>query len=297
LAAPIQNIWQVAYLTLARQAVRDGILNILTGHGGDEWLCVTPLLAADLIKRGALIELARFFGTLRRSSAVPTLPLARTVLWRCGLRPLACLAVHRFMPNAVDARRPKRVLAGDPLWVAPDREIRAEQRRRVEGALTCLNPLNGFYLRELRTSLDHPIVSWDLEERYELGRRIGIRFLHPYWDPDVVEMLCRTPPHILLEGGRTKGMVRATLARRFPGLELERQRKVSATSFYRSLLLREGQALADAAGHFPSLSELGIVNGKLMHDTVQRDLTQPGQQVHFAWEAVNVEIWSRLQHG
>jgi hypothetical protein len=273
------------------------VRNILSGHGGDEWLCVTPLLAADLIARGALVELARFFGTLRRSSSVPTLALARTVLWRCGLRPLACLALHRFMPDAVDVRRPNRVLAANPLWVAPDRELQAEQRRRVEGALTCLDPPNGFYRRELRTSLDHTIVSWDLEERYELGRGIGVRFLHPYWDPDVVEMLCRTPPHILLEGGRTKGMVRRTVARRFPALALERQRKVSATSFYRSLLLREGQALADAAGHFPSLSGLGIVDGKMTRDTVRRDLQQPGPQIHFAWELVNLEIWSRLHHG
>ena len=57
-------------------------------------------------------------------------------------------------------------------------------------------------------------------------------------------------------------LVRGTLARRFPNLELDRQRKVSATSFFQSLLASELPALANAAGNFPVLSGLGVLDGK-----------------------------------
>ena len=46
---------------------------ILTGQGGDEWLTVTPYLSADLMRRGAFVELAQFFGMLRRSFQLPRL--------------------------------------------------------------------------------------------------------------------------------------------------------------------------------------------------------------------------------
>ena len=115
----------------------------------------------------------------------------------------------------------------------------------------------------MHAGLDHTLTSWELEEQYELGKRLGIRFLHPFWDPDVVEMLYRTPPSILNEGGVSKGLVRGALARRFPALGFERQRKVAATSFYRSLLRREGPSLAGEAGDFPALAELGIINNRM----------------------------------
>ena len=292
-AAPLLNTWEPAYLALARRARLDGVRTILTGEGGDEWLTVTPYLSADLIRRGALVELAQFFGTLRRSYQLPPLALARNALWRCGLRPLAGLTLHRLMPEVHQAWRLERQLAGDPIWVAPDRELRAEQRRRAAAAMTPPDPPQGFYFRELRTGFEHTLMSWESEERYEVGKRIGVRFLHPFWDPDVVEMLCRTPPRILNEGGRTKGLVRQTLARRFPALGLERQRKVLATSFFQSLLLREGPALADAAGDFPALSALGLVDGRATSAFVREELKQPGPRTRRIWLPLNLEMWIR----
>ena len=65
------------------------------------------------------------------------------------------------------------------------------------------------------------------------------------------------------------------MAKRFPGLGLERQRKVLATSFFQALLLREGQALADVAGDFPALSGLGIVDGAALAAFICQALTRP----------------------
>ncbi len=300
LAAPLLNSWWPAYLVLARRGRLDGVQTILTGHGGDEWLTVTPLLSADLIRRGAFVELARFFGTLWRSYP-PSLTLARNVLWKCGLRPLAGLALHRLMPEAHKASRLKRVLAVDPIWVAPDRQLRAEQRHRAEGALAPPDPPAGFYLRDGPTAIDNTLASWDQEERYEMGKRSGVCFLHPLSDPDLVEMLYRTPPRVLNDGGRSKGLIREALARRFPALGLERQRKVLSTPFFQSLLQREAATLADAVGDFPALSALGIVDGRRMRAEVVEGFQQGRRQSNRIWEAIKLETWvqshRRQQHG
>ena len=101
------------------------------------------------------------------------------------------------------------------------------------------------------------------------------------------------PPRLLNEGGRSKGLVRQTMARRFPGLGLERQRKVSNTAFFQSLLLREGPALADLAGDFPALSGLGIVDGPALAAFIREALTQPSPRAQQIWQPINLEIWLR----
>jgi asparagine synthase (glutamine-hydrolysing) len=292
-AAPILNAWQPAYLALAHRARLDGVRTILTGEGGDEWLTVTPFHAADLIRRGAVLELAEFWDTLRRSYQINPFALVRHVVWRCGLWPLGGMMLHRLFPEAHDAGRLKRRLAGDPAWLAPEPDLRVEHRHRAAQAMARSDPPDGFYIRELRTGLDHTLISWAAEEQYEQGRQIGIRFLHPFSDPDLIEMLYRTPPRLLNAGGRTKGLVRRTMAKRFPGLRLERQRKVLATSFFQALLLQEGPALAGLAGDFPALSGLGIVDGAALAALIRQELRRPGPRLRHIWHPINLEIWVR----
>src|SRR5262249_31808923 len=110
-SSPIQNAWLPVYLALARRARDDGVRIILTGQGGDEWLCASQFLAADLIRSGAFVELAQFVGALQRSFQ-PLLPEARYTLWTSGLRPLVALALYRLMPETFKANRRKRLLAG-----------------------------------------------------------------------------------------------------------------------------------------------------------------------------------------
>jgi asparagine synthetase B (glutamine-hydrolysing) len=296
-AAPILNVFQPAYSALARQARLDGVRTILTGEGGDEWLTVTPYHAADLLRRGALLDLAQFLGVLRRSYPIHPLALIRNAVWQCGLRPLGGMALHRLFPQTHAAGRVKRFLAGDPAWLALDPPLEIEHQNRASRGMGSSDPPDGFYMRELRTSLDHTLISWDAEERYEQGRQIGVRFLHPFCDPDLVEMLCRTPPRLLNAGGRSKGLVRDTMARRFPGLGLARQRKVWATSFLQALLLQEGPALADLAGDFPALSGIGIVDGPALAAFVRQALKQRGRGLWQFWHAINIEMWVRAARG
>jgi hypothetical protein len=105
-------------------------------------------------------------------------------------------------------------------------------------------------------------------------------------------MLYRTPPRLLNEGGRTKGLVRRALAERFPGLGLERQRKVLATSFFQSVLRREGPALGQEIGDFPALSALGVVDGRAAGRAVHEWLAQPDSRIQKAWAPLNLEAWT-----
>jgi len=293
LSAPILNIWAPAYLALARRAVRDEIRLILTGEGGDEWLTVTPYLAADLIRRGEFGELVRFLEARRRSYSHHPLALAHNALWKFGLRPLASLALDRMMPKAYRANRLKRVLDSDPSWVAPDGELRAEQRRRAEIGIAPRQPKQGLYVRAGRSALDHTLVAWQAEERYQLGKRVGVRFLQPFWDPDLVEMLYRVPPRILNQGGRAKGLVRGMVARRFPGLGFEGHRKVEATSFYQSIILREGPAVAKELIDFSALSRLGVLDGRAASSAVLEGLKHPNRRLsQFSW-LLSAEMWCR----
>jgi hypothetical protein len=301
-AAPILHVFRPAYSALVRHARRDGVRTILTGEGGDDWLTVTPYYAADLMRRGALLELAEFLATMRRSYRINPFKLVRNVVWQCGLRPVGGMALHRLIPDAHAAGRVKRLVAGDPAWLALDPDLQVEHQNRATRAMGSSDPPDGFYIRELRRVLDQTLTSWDAEERYEQGRQIGVQFLHPFWDPDLIELLCRTPPRLLNAGGRSKGLVRETMAKRFPGLGLERQRKVLATSFFQALLLREGPALIDQAGDFPALAGLGIVDGPALAAFIRQALMQRGRRLGGGrlgqvWQAINLEIWVRTARG
>jgi asparagine synthetase B (glutamine-hydrolysing) len=292
-AAPVLGVYTPAYAYLTKRAKLEGVRTILTGQGGDESLSLSPVLAADLIRRGAFVEATKFFGILLRSYPMPPLQQARNVFWRFGLRPLLGLTLHRLMPKAFKANRVWRTLSGDPVWAAPDGELRAEQQRRVENALPVSDPPNGFYMRQARTAFDHALVSGQEEERFEMGKQFGVRFVHPFCDPDVVDLCYRSLPTYMSEGGRTKGLVRRTIARRFPGLGLEEQRKVLAKSYYHSVLRREWAPLVDLAGDFPALSALGVVDGRAAGAVVRGEGQASGMSRLF--HLIGAEMWTRAQ--
>jgi hypothetical protein len=65
------------------------------------------------------------------------------------------------------------------------------------------------------------------------------------------------------------------------------------TLFIQSILLREVPALVNAAGDFPSLSALGVVDGSATRRYVCDALKQGGVQVHRIFHILNLEAWVR----
>jgi hypothetical protein len=134
----------------------------------------------------------------------------------------------------------------------------------------------------------------ELEEVFDMGRRLGMRIMHPYWDADLVDMLYRTPPHLLMRKRRAKGLVRETVARRFPALGLDRQKKVAATSFYRSVLQNEVPQLWKSSGGAPTLASLGVIDERKTDDMVRGALSQFSRAgLSRVWDVMNLEAWVR----
>ena len=297
LPAPINNTWLPAYHALVEEGKQRGCQNILTGSGGDEWLTVSPMLAADLLRDFDFVGVYRLWQTARHSFRRSNLALLRGLVWTFGLGPLVIPPIHRMakqlVPSLVRMRR--QVFAAPPRWLAPDPALRRELNHRwEERSLRDKPESESFYLREAKTGLDHPLVSWEIEELFNFGQMAGVRVLHPIWDPDLVDLLYRTPPFLLIREGRTKGLVRASLARRFPDLGFDQQRKVEATRFYASLVFRDARNIWRQLGGSRMLGQLGVVDEQALVRGFNQLMSRPKiGEAHLAWSILNLESWAR----
>jgi asparagine synthase (glutamine-hydrolysing) len=295
---PVVNLWLAAYHHLGTQGRQRGCRVILTGHGGDEWLSVTPFYAADLILSLDLKGLFQLWGNHRRSYSIPARTLLRNIAWRFGMRPLLGLAADRIAPGPTRSFRRREAIRATPSWVAPDPALRRELANRTKASIPVGPKAGQFYLSEMNRALDHTLVAMELEEAFESGRQLGLRFGHPLWDADLLTFLYRTPPELLNQGGRSKGLVRGMLARRFPELGFERQRKVSGTPVVRELITREGRVAWRGMGGVTALAELGIVDEgavSTLIDGVLDETKSPEKNAYAyrAWDILSLESWVR----
>lgn len=293
--SPLLNTWMPAYTELAVRGKRRGVDVITSGAGGDEWLAVSPFLSADLIRSGDVSGLIRLVRGWKRSYRMSTVGVSRCLLWRFGLRPLLAAAVGGVFPDRWRNNRLARGRQGTRAWVAPDASLARELDERVERSLPPSNPPGGFYLYDVRHSLEHPLTVLELEEMFEMGRRLGVRFVHPYWDADVVDILYRTPPMLLFADGRSKSVVRQTMARRFPGLGLERQKKRSGTQFYSTVLDREIPELwAREKRDLSPVADLGIIDVAAARAMADDSIAHKrGTGLVNTWDLMNVNTWIR----
>jgi asparagine synthase (glutamine-hydrolysing) len=301
LSMPLMNPWLPAYRYLGLIGKSQGCQVILTGGGGDEWLGVSPLLAADLIRSFDMVGLYHLWRSNRRSFRLPLLDATRFLLWSCGLRPLLYPVIvdglRRVTPERLlTARRQRLHGKSIPDWGAPAPALRQEiewraQQRKQDKQITH----RGYYLREIRKTIDHPLIAWELEEIFENSRQMGVRVLQPYWDAEIIELLCRTPPHLLNKGGRSKGLVRYGLERRFPNAGFERQKKVSALRFFNNSLLQQGAEVWRRMGGACALAELGAVDAKALDAEMNKVLANNQvKDVYRIWEVLVLDSWLRV---
>jgi asparagine synthase (glutamine-hydrolysing) len=298
---PLLNSATPAFHALGLAGRQRGCEVVLTGEGGDEWLAVSPFHAADCLRRGDLRGLASLLHMTRRSYNVSIAESLRHVVWRCGLRPLlmrpAARALLGTAPALLRGHRRRAIEAGGAAWLAPDpalrREMAARVAREVEEGLAAPRP-DGFYLRNIRPMLESVVQSIEFEESHERGRRLGVHLLHPFWDADLVEFLYRTPPRLLMADGRSKGLVRQTLARRFPALGFDRQKKVLVAGFYRNILLADGPRVWRRMGGASALAELGVVDGAAVTAALEGIFRRGDPSgAHHVWDVLNLETWLR----
>jgi hypothetical protein len=241
-------------------------------------------------------------GTILRSYDTSRRLLLYNMLWRFGGRPLTASwgrsAMRRIAPRRLFDRRVRQLESRSPAWVAPEPELRREIRERIERwtaeSLREPEPHGpfGFYLATLPGGFLHPLRSLDCEEVFQSRRRNGLRELQPYWDPDLIQLLCRIHPTTLDRGGRNKGLVRDHVARRFPGLGFERHRKVSASTFFSERMAAEGPKAWEKLGGVRRLSALGIVSAERAESAARADISTIVRSGNIrVWEMLNLEAW------
>jgi asparagine synthetase B (glutamine-hydrolysing) len=302
--APLLNFWMPAYDRLAVEGRVRGCSVILTGNGGDEWLTVSPYYAADLMRNLDVRGLYSLFNEHRQSHSVSSRLYLRNLLWRFGARPLLLdLAKGPLARSPMLARKVKgrRIRASASHWFAPDPQLwhaiveRSVEADNAQGTRPRINGRHPrIYIQEMRTGLHHPLVSMELEEVFEQGRRVGMRLLQPFWDAALIEFLYRMPPRLLSRGGRSKGLVREAVARRFPMLGFETQRKVSATGFARTLVIEEGRRAFAEIGGATVLADAGIVDARVLNERLVRIFDDPRSLEYYrAWDVLALESWLR----
>jgi asparagine synthase (glutamine-hydrolysing) len=282
---PPTNVFGPAYDALA--GLVPGTDVILTGTGGDEWLGASPYFAADLIAHGNLVGLLRFRRAWRQ--AYRGAPLVRPY----GVRPLASAAIGRLAPNAWRRARGRRFAASDPRWMSPDRRLRRAQEERATGGLGLGAKGASFALADTRSTFDAVSTSLEMEERFALGRRRGLAFLHPYCDADLVDFVCRTPVAQWNAGGAIKGWLRASLRRHLPGIGIGTRPKVLAGRVHMQHVVEAAWTEWRAMGGVQVLAELGIVDPQAAQDSLGSAGSITG--AYRLWELLNTEAWLRTQ--
>ena len=301
---PQTYLWSGAYQELAASGAENGARVILTGAGGDEWLTVDLKLAADFINALQFGNLYRFTRSKLASFSVPARSALRYVLWEYGLREVLRFHTRTLLakraPAVLQARRRRAFARTELPWIAPDPRLRAEVRARREaevGRLRHAPRVGGrfhFYASDGVMVLDHPVISAQREDDYEVGRRAGVELLHPYWEPDLISFLYRVPPELLLRGGLEKGLVRSTIARRFPSLGFERQKKVVSADYHYSIIRRDGPDAARRLGGCRTLAELGVVDGAQVDEVLTNAFGgSDHNELYRAWALLTLEAWVR----
>jgi len=295
--APLLSLWEPAYEYLGAQGREHGCLTILTGSGGDEWLEFNPAYAADLILGGQPRLLFDVWRMMHRSYRLSRATAARHVLWTYGTRTILRRSgrrtLRRAAPQLLATHHRRRINAGTPAWVVPDPVLRAQLLERHQHLLEGDTNLT-HYMREVRRALDNPIVATELEEMFERGRRIGVPILHPFLDADLASFLYVTPPKLLMTGGRTKGLIRRYISRRFPELGFERQRKLNANTFFVETLVNEGRDIWREMGGARALAALGVVDLTAVDAAMERifDGREPLESFR-VWYVLSLEAWLR----
>ncbi len=292
LSAPLMGLWNAPYDALARVGAAHGATTVVTGVGGDEWQAASAWHVADLLRRGRVRQALRLNAEWKRSAP-------GDLLIGCGLRPLAGMLPGYLAPAAWDRSRTRRHIAADPAWLARDTSVRQAQLDRAHRTLRPAVPQRSFAAADTAVNLTHTLSQQSMEESFERFATAGVVFRHPYYDADLIDLMCRLPLRVMNVGGQLKGPIRRQLAKRFPGLGYDRQQKVLATDFFTVMLHRQLWRLSEDAIEFPTLADLGVVDGAgaraFARDFVRTKVPNRAAAIRI-WDLMNLEVWTRHQN-
>ena len=295
MSGPTQSV----YDALARRAIESGYGVILTGEGGDEWLLPRPEYLADRMR----VLDVRAFCLLARAwygfyPVFSSFDFALGILWLRGARPLARsssgFALRHWSPRRLTKIRKRRFLEELPAWLMPD----AGMREHLAEWFVGLRPeprAADLYEHARRELLVHPNVAEYCEGAYAARRRVGIPTRSPLLDAAVVEFLFNVRPSRLVHGGQAKWLARRLLAPKLGDLVDRWPRTIYGDSFWEWVMHREGGQAWDTLGGATLLTELGIVDGRMLNRIFRDDVVsgRPVTDLVKLWHVMTLESWLR----
>jgi hypothetical protein len=112
----------------------------------------------------------------------------------------------------------------------------------------------------------------------------------PNWPKCFIERQWRSS----IGGGLTKGLVRDTISRRFPGLGFDRQKKIEITEFFSDLIRRDGERVWKRMGGAQALAALDLVNPARVDSFVRTAINSGKHRQTFqVWMLMSMESWLR----
>jgi asparagine synthase (glutamine-hydrolysing) len=295
---PLYNCWLPLLNYLALEGKRQGCDVILTGFAGDEWLTASPFLSADLFQSMDLKGFYHLWRGVFRSYNIPYRRALRIMMWKHTLNPLlmrwARARLEGISPALLRSVRRFRMNRSFPDWVTASPEMRQQMMHRRDANRAPANAESN-YLQRLKATFRNFVSMTALEESFEFGRRVDLRILHPFWDVDLVEFLCRVPPRLLHKGDRSKALVRTMLKKRFPSLGLDRQKKIEQDDLLVTLMRERGPLVWKNLGGARKLSDLELVDSERLERRVQSDVFyNKDKDVYWFWMLINLESWLRI---
>jgi len=302
LPAPLMVMWRPALQRLACESRERGCRVVLAGDGADEWLWENPIKAADLLASLDVRGLYRLWHVYAHSYHYSRLAALRIVLWRAGASRLLPDAYHALAARLGTRRARQRWRAAairraaSLPWVAPDPALRSQVLDRLEASYLrdAEQRSTSYYLRDTRFRLDSADKWFREEETFLSGQRVGIPVREPFWDPDLIEFLIRVRPRARSGDGFAKELVRRPLARRFPHLGFDRQRKSWLGPAVGSVLATQAEAVRRAMGGLSTMVDLGVIDGRQARLFIDGGTEASRRfQLDWSWTLLNLEAWAR----
>lgn len=300
LPAPTDVVGTCSYSSFWHEVAAKGVHTLLTGSGGDEWLSVHYAYVADLVRKGALLELLRFakaesYSTSRKSVTAIFIALLR----RHGMRRILASWGRQLAPSLKDAYSDRKAKTMLPDWLCPDPGLRAslleDMASRRTPELTDSGALpQSYYLHNLRFLWRNPLMAHEFETEFHVSSSLGIKLVHPYHDRRLVDFLYRVPPRLLMQGNRYKGLLRTLAIGRLPRLGFENVRKISGQPAEERPAvqgLRSGLAAVWHELQHLHLHELGIVDADKLNPLFDNSQQLPFRTLYQLFNAVSAETW------
>lgn len=300
LPGPSRIYWVGTYMGFYRAAVAHDLRVLLTGSGGDNWLAVADVHAADLLRRLRLRELGRFVGAAARTGGSTYPAGMKRLVWHGGVRPLVDSFAAMLVPKAKARFHRTRAEAFVPAWLCPDIALRRELvdhlvSRRTPGLDHSGKLPRNYYQHSLAT-VKNPHLYHEFETAFHVDALCGLRLLSPYHDSDLVRFFTRIPPPVLVHGNKYKGLLRPVVEKYLPGLGFGNQRKdyPKRAGDLDLWNLREGVTRRWPAFTFSTLAAMDVVHPTVMQQEAQAAPSHALPALVRMFALMSAEVWTSV---